>query len=176
VIWGSLRVIDDKYEGSNFCIHHSSSSLPLHEYDCKNKFKVITDNPLMEMGVDMNYENPLLELDGGVVPDCSIALGKNNKVWDLGEDSELELECGVQLGFDSGSLYEEYGYPPGRPPDMKCAKEETDEDCVGNEMILRGIIIPCYIRNWKVTWVCKLMMSVEDHFLVGIRYEFFILA
>jgi hypothetical protein len=86
LIWGSLRVIDDKYEGSYFCIHRSSSSLPLHEYDCKNKFKVITDNPLMEMGVDMNYDNSLLELDGGVVPDYSIALGKNNKVWDPGED------------------------------------------------------------------------------------------
>jgi hypothetical protein len=132
---------------------------------------VIIDNPLMEMGVDMNYDNPLLELDGGVVLDFSIELGKNNKVWDPGEDLEIELECGVHIGFDSSSLYE-YGYHPRRQPDMKCEKEEIDEDCIGNEIILRGIIIHFYIRNWKVTWVCKLMMSFENHFLAGIHDDF----
>lgn len=79
----------------------------------------------------------------------------------MGEDSGLDWECDFQLGIDLGSQYEVIDYPHGRPLNMKCVYEETDEDCYWSKMTLGEIIIPNYMWNWKVTWVCNLMILVR---------------
>lgn len=54
---------------------------------------------------------------------------------------------------------------------MKCANKETNYVFIWSDMTLGATIIFYYMRNWRITWVCKLMISIETYVLVGIQFE-----